>query len=131
MMVEVYTDEQLRHLTPSRRLRHIIYQSGGTWTPQRALYALEDTGWECTGRYPLNVAGNLLSRLWDCGALIRRGRGVYDVQQGVLAQVLAMGIRRFEKAQRENPTVERRPGAVPRASAQRPVNQSVAIAPPN
>jgi hypothetical protein len=108
-MTETYTDEQLAHLSVSECLRLIIHRDGGVWTAQRALDALHGIGWVSTSGYPLNVAGNLLTRLWDVGALVRIDRGVYEVCPDVLDQVMATDIRTFKRMQQENPTVVRRP----------------------
>lgn len=120
----------------ARTLRNLIYHRGGVWTSKRALDELTALGWKSEAGYAQNVVGNLLARLWKCGALVRMDRGLYNVRRDVLAQILSMGLREFEKGQRETPTVERRPGYQGRGfrkndQSPRPVNQVVLIAPPN
>lgn len=96
-------------------LRYLIHRKGGTWTAERAAAELLAIDWKTGSRYPLNMAGNMLNRLADCGALVCVKRGVYTVDHDVLEKILSQGIRAYAHAQREG----------------QPVNQVVDIAPPS
>lgn len=69
--------EDVSALNGMQMLDRITEYYGGIWNPRRALTAMQEAGWKTTSRYPLNLMGNMLSRLADRGVLVRHGNGVY------------------------------------------------------
>lgn len=70
--------EDVSTLNGMQMLDRITQYYGGTWNPRRALNEMTAAGWTTTSRYPLNLMGNMLSRLADRGVLVRYGNGVYE-----------------------------------------------------
>lgn len=110
-------DNALHVLGVSRTLRYLIQDQGGVWTAQRAVDVLYALGWKTTAKYPLNMAGNMLNRLCDYGALVRTGKGVYTVDHAAMTEIITYGVRTRSLVRRQ--------------AIQDSLNQVVAIAPPS
>lgn len=69
--------EEVVSLTVSQRLLHLMIQQGGVWNSTRAVQELQAHGWSSTGKYPINIAGNMLMRWMQRGVLEQITQGVY------------------------------------------------------
>lgn len=94
------TFEEAQELPLHVYLRHVMIHHGEDvlWDAARVLKVWEGGGWDFTDRhsYPLNVAGNALTRLHSLRGVVRVERGVYAVNPYRLADIQWEGLKRVE-----------------------------------